>query len=49
MLKEHPVKPTMHISIQENSELYIPQRLDVAVKLNLNIQTDGEIEIFGGQ
>lgn len=49
MLKEYPVKPTMNLSIKENSEFYIPQIFDVAVKLNLNIQTDGEIEIFGGQ
>lgn len=49
MLKEYPVKPTMNLSIKKNSEFYIPQIFDVAVKLNLNIQTDGEIEIFGGQ
>ena len=49
MLKEYPVKPTMNLSIKKDSEFYIPQIFDVAVKLNLNIQTDGEIEIFGGQ
>lgn len=49
MLKEYPVKPTMNLSIKKHSEFYIPQIFDVAVKLNLNIQTDGEIEIFGGQ
>ena len=49
MLKEYPVKPTMNLYIKKNSEFYIPQIFDVAVKLNLNIQTDGEIEIFGGQ
>ena len=49
MLNNYPAKPTMSISIADRSEFYIPQEFDVAVKLNLKINTDGEIEIFGGQ
>lgn len=49
MLNNYPAKPTMRISIADSAEFYIPQEFDVAVKLNLKINTDGEIEIFGGQ